>query len=244
MPNYRLLMRETLAVNQSYTLSKNHSQHLCKVLRLKEGESLFVFNADSGEFSATIMEASPKATVIETHHLIYPAPKKPACYLHVAQVISRGDRMDYSIQKSTELGVHEITPIISERCGVHLSNERMKNRMDHWEGVIESAVQQCGRIDGVRLNHPIHLEKWLDQKKEGLCLAALVSSQENPIKSLQFAPSHVLVLIGSEGGFSLEEELLMKEKGWLAWQLGPRVLRTETAAVVALTLLQDHFGDF
>ena len=244
MPNYRLLIPEKIVVNQTISLSKNHSQHLCKVLRLKEGEMIAVFNQSSGEFSATLIDANPKTAVIQIHNQICPALIKPSCHFHLAQVISRGDRMDYSIQKATELGVHEITPLISERCGVQLSKERQANRIEHWQGVIESAVQQCGRIDIPLLHQPMSLENWLEEKKEGLYLAALVSSQNNPIKNIHPTPSRITVLIGPEGGFSLAEECMMKEKGMLAWQIGPRVLRTETAAVVALTLLQHYFGDF
>jgi 16S rRNA (uracil1498-N3)-methyltransferase len=244
MPNYRLLVREAIHAHQTITLSKEHSQHMCKVLRLKEEELLSVFNPDLGEFSARLVDANPKSAVIQIQTQTHLAPKKPNCHLHLAQVISRGDRMDYSIQKATELGVHEITPIISERCGVQLSKERQANRMEHWQGVIESAVQQCGRIDLPLLHKPMNLEAWLNEKKEGLYLAALVSSKENPIKNIQQAPPRITVLIGPEGGFSLQEEQMMKEKGLLAWQIGPRVLRTETAAVVALTLLQHYFGDY
>jgi 16S rRNA (uracil1498-N3)-methyltransferase len=244
MPNYRLLVREAIQAHQTITLSKEHSQHMCKVLRLKEDELLSVFNPDLGEFSARLVEANPKAAVIQIQNQTHLAPKKPDCHLHLAQVISRGDRMDYSIQKATELGVHEITPIISERCGVQLSKERQANRMEHWQGVIESAVQQCGRIDLPLLHKPMILEDWLNEKKEGLYLAALVSSKENPIKNVQQTPSRITVLIGPEGGFSLQEEHMMKEKDLLAWQIGPRVLRTETATVVALTLLQHYFGDY
>jgi 16S rRNA (uracil1498-N3)-methyltransferase len=244
MPNYRLLVTEPIHANQSMTLSKNHSQHICKVLRLKEGEALSVFHPDYGEHAAELIEANAKAAVIHVNEQLRPAPEKPACHLHLAQVVSRGDRMDYAIQKATELGVHEITPIISKRCNVQLSKERFQKRMQHWQGVIDSAVQQCGRIDTPKLNEPIHLEKWLAQKLEGLCLAALVNTKNNPVKMIQEKPSKITILIGSEGGFASEEESLVIENGLLAWQLGPRVLRTETASVVALTLLQHQFGDF
>lgn len=244
MPNYRLLIDEPINIDKNITLSKNHSQHICKVLRLKQDDMISVFHPDYGEFSAKLLDANPKAAVIQIQQQIKNKAERPACHLHLAQVISRGDRMDYSIQKATELGVHEITPILSKRCGVQLPKERLLKRMHHWQGVIESAVQQCGRIDTPKLNSPIQLDKWLSQDHAGVCLAALVNTQNNALDTIKTKPNNITVLIGPEGGFAPEEEQLMQDHGILAWQLGPRVLRTETAGVVALTLLQSRFGDF
>jgi len=244
MPNYRLLVAEPIITHNNLTLSKNHSQHLCKVLRLKEGEVISVFHPDYGEFTAELIEAHTKAAIIHIKDQIHPAPQKPKCHLHLAQCISRGDRMDYAIQKATELGVHEITPIYANRCGKPLPKERIQKRLQHWQGIIDSAVQQCGRIDSPKLNEPLSLDAWLDQNKNELALAALVSSKNDALKNIQSKPNSVSILIGPEGGFTPEEETLLQNKGTLAWQLGPRVLRTETASVVALTLLQTQFGDF
>lgn len=244
MPNYRLLVNDCIQSDSHITLDKNHSQHICKVLRLKSGDEISVFNSMDGEYLATIIDDNPKAALIQVSKQIHPAPIKPKCYLHLGQVISRGDRMDYSIQKATELGVHEITPILSQRCGVQIAKERLIKRMQHWQGVIDSAVQQCGRLDTPKLNNPITLDQWITQQHPGLCLAALVNSDNNPIQEVKDKPSQVNILIGPEGGFTEQEEALMKEHTFLAWQLGPRVLRTETAGVVALTLLQNQFGDF
>jgi 16S rRNA (uracil1498-N3)-methyltransferase len=244
MPNYRLLIDEPIVTNKNITLSKSHSQHICKVLRLKQDDIISVFHPDYGEFSAKLLDANPKAAVVQIQQLIKNKAEQPACHLHLAQVISRGDRMDYSIQKATELGVHEITPILSKRCGVQLPKERLLKRMQHWQGVILSAVQQCGRINIPKLNPPIQLNTWLAQNHTGVCLAALVNTQNNALNTIKKTPDNITVLIGPEGGFAPEEEQLMQENSILAWQLGPRVLRTETAGVVALTLLQNQFGDF
>ena len=244
MPNYRFLLDQPCQTGDQITLNKTLSQHICKVLRLTTHDKLSVFHPEYGEFNAQLLEANHKHALITIQHQIKPKPMPPTHHLHLAQVISRGERMDFSIQKATELGVDEITPIISKRCGVQLSKERLQKRMLHWQGVIESAVQQCGRIDVPHLNDPIALNHWLAQPRQGDCFAAMINPNQNKKPNFNNLESPITVIIGPEGGFTPEEEQHMLSHQVKPWQLGPRVLRTETAGIVALTLLQYHIGDF
>jgi 16S rRNA (uracil1498-N3)-methyltransferase len=238
-------MPEPIAVEQQHTLTPNQSQHICKVLRLQVGDQVRVFHPDCGEYQASIIEAQPKHTIVEIQQQIKAPPSPPPCAIHLGQVISRGDRMDYSLQKATELGVTAITPLTSIRCGVKLSPERMAKRMAHWQGVIESAVQQCGRIDVPALHQPCSTLNWVQKQQSDVCLAAVVdpSQHPDPLSIIEHASS-ASILIGPEGGFTSEEQGAILKTHFQAWQLGPRVLRTETAGVVALALLQARFGDF
>ncbi|TVP93679.1 MAG: 16S rRNA (uracil(1498)-N(3))-methyltransferase, partial [Pseudomonadaceae bacterium] len=162
--------------------------------------------------------------------------------VHLGQAMSRGERMDWAIQKAVELGVNAITPLFTERCEVKLQGERADKRQAHWQQVAISACEQCGRSQVPVVHPPQALADWLAQLDCELKLV-LHHRTEQPLASLQ-KPASLGLLIGPEGGLSSEEIQRTEASGFQAVRLGPRVLRTETAPIVALSLAQQLWGDF
>ncbi len=152
--------------------------------------------------------------------------------------------MDYAVQKSTEMGVTEITPLSSERCELKLSGDRADKRVQHWQQVAISAAEQCGRAS-VPTIHPImSVEDWVKQQSgQGLSLVLHHRDQQH-LSEIQTTPEHVNILIGPEGGLSNSEIDKATSAGFIPSTFGPRVLRTETAPVACLSLLQWLWGDY
>ena len=161
--------------------------------------------------------------------------------IHLGQVLSGGERMDWAIQKATELGASQISPIVSARCEVRLKDERADKRMAHWRQIAISACEQCGRSSLPQINPPITLEQWLEQVEADLKL--VLHPVAEPWASHP-QPASLAMLIGPEGGLSEDEVQQAMARGFHAARLGPRVLRTETAPVVALSVAQQLWGDF
>ena len=161
--------------------------------------------------------------------------------IHLGQGLSRGERMDWAIQKATELGVTEITPIMSERCEVRLKDERADKRLAHWRQVAISACEQCGRSRVPVIHPPVLLSDWIKTTEADLKLVLHPVSE--PLAS-HAKPSRLAFLIGPEGGLTDNEIDLAQAAGYQPARLGPRVLRTETAPVVALAVAQQLWGDF
>ena len=151
--------------------------------------------------------------------------------------------MDYTIQKSVELGVNKITPIFTERCNVKLKGKRLESKVNHWKNVITSACEQCGRNFVPKIDSPINLDNWLIQERFGCCLT-LYHASELSFKDLKKSPTNYTILVGPEGGLTQIEVKLSEKYGFIPIKLGPRTLRTETAALVAISILQSKWGDF
>lgn len=231
-----------LAADQVVELDPNAANHIAKVLRMKAGDALQLFNGDGFFYPARIIEASKKSVLAQTQDAIE-SESESSLHTHLGQVISRGDRMDYAIQKATELGVNEITPLFSARCEVKLNKERQQKRQVHWQQVAIHAAEQCGRACIPIIHPPQQVEEWSNGKSEsGLALVLHHRAAQN-LNALP-VPSRVSLLIGPEGGLSAEEIDSTLSKGFLACTFGRRVLRTETAPVTSLSVLQWLWGDF
>jgi 16S rRNA (uracil1498-N3)-methyltransferase len=162
--------------------------------------------------------------------------------LHLGQVISRGEKMEFTIQKSIELGVNTITPLFSERCGVKLDGERLEKKLQQWQKIAIAACEQCGRNRIPEIRPAMQLEAWCNEQDDSLKLN-LHPRASHSINTLPLPVSHVRLLIGPEGGLSAEEIAMTSGYGFTDILLGPRVLRTETTALTAITALQVRFGD-
>lgn len=237
----RIYYPHPLTSSALITLDESASRHLLTVLRLKIGESLQIFNGAGAAYSAKLQACQKKLAVIAVGEFINGERESPLA-IHLGQVISRGERMDFSVQKSVELGVHQITPLFSERCGVHLSAERAKNRVQHWQGIAISASEQSGRCRVSTVNQPQSLTHFLAQTSGHRFICSPFDSPQI-LPKLSGPITQITLLIGPEGGFSPQEILQAQQAGFYSLSLGPRILRTETAAVVAMTLLQSHWGD-
>ncbi|MDQ3775890.1 MAG: 16S rRNA (uracil(1498)-N(3))-methyltransferase [Pseudomonadota bacterium] len=215
--------------------------HLGRVLRLGPGADLLLFNGEGGEWQAIIevLERGRVGVRVGSHR---PGHRESPLHLTLAQGISRGERMDYTLQKAVELGVSRIVPIASERSVVRLSAERGERRAQHWAKVVQAASEQCGRTRVPRLLRVATMDEWLSGVVPGLKL--LLIRKEGACRLSELAPDpSITLLIGPEGGFAAEEATAAERAGYRALRLGPRVLRTETAAVAALCALQALWGD-
>lgn len=222
-----------------HSLPEASAHYISRVLRLGTGVAVQLFDGSGTEYRGTLAEVGKKqVTVMLTEQLAGLA--ESSLRIHLGQGLSRGERMDWAIQKATELGVAEITPIVSERCEVRLKDERADKRLAHWRQIAISACEQCGRSVLPIINPPAQLQDWL--KVEASLKLVLhpvadsLATHEPPV-SLAF-------LIGPEGGLNDNEVDSAREAGFKAARLGPRVLRTETAPVVALSVAQQLWGDF
>jgi 16S rRNA (uracil1498-N3)-methyltransferase len=236
----RLYTQKQLATDHSVVLTGDSAHYLGKVLRAKVGYNVTLFNGIDGEFLGEIVQVNRHDVHV---HLSESVARQTdtALPVHIGLGLSRGERMDYAIQKATELGVHAITPLFTEHSEVRLNSERADKRSNHWQKVAISASEQCGRCTVPEIHHPATLTDWVQQVPVGQGYL-LDHTGEAGFRGL--APQQVFLLIGPEGGISATEKALALAAGFSCVRLGPRILRTETAPVVALTALQLQWGDF
>ena len=239
----RIYQAIALSVGAEITLDALATHHLLHVLRAKVGDPVTIFNGAGGEFAATIAQVSKKTVLCQLTHFSARDAESPV-RLCLAQGIARGEKMDYIIQKAVELGVHQIVPLLTQRATVKLSCERREKRWQHWQAIIISACEQCGRNRLPELLPPQTLAQWLAQTtlEQGFILLPS-ASQKLSDYSLSSTMGTIGLLVGSEGGFTTAEIQLAGEHQFAPLNLGPRILRTETAALAALTALQYQFGD-
>lgn len=236
----RMYVSLPLADHQRLTLDDECAHYLRTVLRLRRGAELVVFNGRGGEYPATVAEAHRDGVSIELGAQVA-VERESNLQTHLGLGISRSERMDLAIQKAVELGVSRLTPLITERCVVHLDEDRKAQRLRHWEGVVRSACEQCGRNRLPVVMEPVELDTWIGSQ-QGLRLILHPHGGAN-LRDLQPPAGTVTLLAGPEGGFSEMESTLAIEAGFTPLRLGPRVLRTETAALAALASIQTVWGD-
>lgn len=237
----RIYFPDALVIDTRVSIPKEASKHLLTVLRLKDQHPIILFNGDGNEYSATLHIEGKREAYAQIDTQLAINVESPLA-IHLGQGISKGERMDFVLQKSVELGVTEITPIITERCPIKLNAERWQKKQQHWHKIITSACEQCGRNTLPTLHPAIPLYEWLAQSTQQLRVT-LHPKAEQTMQALRPTPYGFRLLIGPEGGLSDAEIYQSSETGFHQALLGPRVLRTETAALAAITVLQSHFGD-
>lgn len=230
--------------DEQITLSEPASHHVSVVLRMTQGEPLILFRGDNREFLATIQAIQKKKVIVSVDEVRVVNRESP-CLIHLAQAISKGDRMEFVVQKATELGVSTITPIISTRCNVKLNDERLSKKQMQWQSVAIGACEQSGRNQVPIINSALLLDVFLQQCQTNarFILHPHVDAQVSPWRSIQ-PPSEISLMIGPEGGFTQEEVELAMSQGFRAICLGPRILRTETAAIAAISVLQSFYENW
>ncbi|MBL3601582.1 MAG: 16S rRNA (uracil(1498)-N(3))-methyltransferase [gamma proteobacterium endosymbiont of Lamellibrachia anaximandri] len=238
----RIFTHQDLADTGSVTLEKEPSHHLSQVLRLKPGGDLVLFNGNGNEYAARLLTCQKNAVEAELTHCLRHEPPPPL-HIYLTIGISRGERMDFALQKSVELGVAEIQPVFSERCVVKLDDKRLVRRMDHWQKIIIGACEQSGRCHIPILHKPVGYSSAIENSSAGL---RLLLDHRSDLTLTDFpAPNEgVQILVGPEGGLSNAEREIAKEKEFTGIRLGPRVLRTETAPLAAISAMQILWGDF
>ena len=237
----RLYHPETIQSLGTLALSDDAAGHIGRVLRMKEGQEVLLFDGSGYEFPATITSVGKKNVDVDIREKIAASIESPLD-LHLGQVISRGDKMEFTIQKSVELGVNTITPLISERCGVKLDAKRFEKKLQQWQKIAISACEQCGRNTIPVIRPIMSLEEWCAEPSDALKLN-LHPRAKYSINTLPEPVQKVRLLIGPEGGLSAQEIEMTEQYQFEETLLGPRVLRTETAALTAITALQVRFGD-
>ncbi|MFI4938091.1 MAG: 16S rRNA (uracil(1498)-N(3))-methyltransferase [Candidatus Berkiellales bacterium] len=235
----RIYYPHPLVENNVLSLDKTACHYLTTVLRLTDNDEIILFNGQGGEYLAKIKMFKKN---VEVHVLSFrnkdlrsPVP------MHLGQSLVRGDRMDAVIQKATELGVNTITPLISANCQVKLVEARSQKRLQHWQNIAISACEQCGRTELPIIHPPTLLNDWTNQSFLGISLLLEPESQ-TALKNIS-PPSAIRLAIGPESGWQKEEVTSLVSQHFVACHLGPRILRTETASLVALSILQAQFGD-
>ncbi|OQX38082.1 MAG: 16S rRNA (uracil(1498)-N(3))-methyltransferase [Oceanospirillales bacterium LUC14_002_19_P2] len=241
MRNPRIYTPQALCADTTIILTDSAANHVGKVLRMRPGEPLTLFNGEGGSWQAEVHLVSKKLVEVRTLEQLEGGNESPL-RIELGQSLSRGERMDYAIQKATELGVTDITLLFSERCEVKLSSERQEKRLNHWQQVAISACQQCGRNRVPTIHAPVSLDTWLDNRQTDLNFV-LHHRTEKQLKGFE-RPQSVSLLIGPEGGLTTTEIEQAQDRGFHPLALGPRVMRTETAPVAAAAVLQYLWGDW
>ncbi len=240
----RVYVDEPLAPDSRVTLSGSAANHIRRVLRLAPGDALTVFDGRGGEYDARI-DGLRKDTVLIAVGPHHPVERESPIAITLAQGVSRGERMDLVVQKATELGVHRILPVLTERAVVRLGREQSGAKLRHWRAVAVGACEQCGRNRVPEIASPLALPDLLrtavahDPQEARMMLSPAGPSR---IRDLHDSRG-VILLIGPEGGLSELEQRAATDAGFRALSLGPRVLRTETAAIAAIAALQQQLGD-
>ena len=246
MRNPRIYQDQPLKVGNTVQLNADAFGHTIRVLRLNNGDMLTLFNGQlqdgkSCEYHGELVNVSKKSADILLTKCQFQENESPL-NIHLGQGIARGERMDFTLQKSVELGVNTITPLFTERCGVKLSGERLAKRREQWQKIVISACEQSGRCIVPIVAEPISLIQWMTQQTSALKLNLHPRAQHS-IMTLPTENQRVRLLIGPEGGLSDEEIAQASKANFVDVLLGPRVLRTETAALTAISALQCRFGD-
>lgn len=235
----RFFIETELTVGSTIQLTESVFHHWVRVLRAQLQEQATLFNGKGGEYLATLTEINKKNASVTIENF-NPANRNAPFKAVLGQVMSKGDRMDYAIQKATELGVSQIQLLTSERCEMRLKYDRDQKKLDHWQAVAISACEQCGLNLVPEVLAPISLNEWLSSSElpHSKFVLAPEKEQKDVLAGIQ---PELALLIGPEGGLSENEITQANQAGFMNWCIGDRVLRTETAPVVALSILNYRF---
>ena len=242
MRNIRIFTDTPLAVSARVMLSQEASHHLLRVLRCRRNDDITLFNGHGGSYRGRIISGSTREVEVEILGF-EPDTSEPALFITLGLGISRSLQMDYAIQKSVELGVSAIVPLFTERSNVKLDQKRAETRLKHWEKIITHACEQSGRNTLPELSAPRPLHEWVSNDRNTARFLLAPAARQTLAGFNRINNPEVSILIGSEGGLTEAEQNSAEKMGYIPIRLGPRTLRTETAAVAAITALQVLWGD-
>ena len=239
MPRFHVPL--PLALQDAFRLPENTVRHI-QVLRLNAGDAVILFNGTGSDFDAVLEEVGRRHALCRIIAQRQPENESPL-RITLAQAVSSAEHMDYTIQKSVELGVARIQPVISTRSAARLSAERTEKRTRRWQDIAISACEQSGRSIIPEVLPPLPFAEYLRQAHTGLRLIASLNRAQT-LAAIAPQPEKAVLLAGPEGGWTAEEEAAAAAAGFTAISLGPRVLRTETAASAAIAAMQALWGDW
>jgi 16S rRNA (uracil1498-N3)-methyltransferase len=237
----RVHVEQPLAAGKAANLAGTAANHIARVLRLREGDALTLFDGRGGEYAAHITGIRKETVQVDVQEH-RPIERESALDLTLVQGVSRGERMDWVMQKATELGVRRIVPVLTERTVVRLDDKQGERKVQHWRAIVIAACEQCGRNRVPEVAVPLAFHAALRTLDADTTRVLLSPAGTLRVRDLP-RPAKVTLLIGPEGGLSENEEHAAVAAGFRQVQLGPRILRTETAALAALAALQHDFGD-
>ena len=244
MSQTRLFSPAPLRPDCRFTLDAGQARYLTRALRLRAGEKLTVFDGSGGEYQATIVQIDKGGVEIQTGVLLNSSTES-SLQIRLLQGLSKGDRMDTVVQKATELGVQRISPLLTDHSVVKLDGERAIRRREHWQKIAQSACEQCGRNILPTIDEVIALNNWFDRARDDTSTRLIFSPQASrPLSAAERPDAGLTLLIGPEGGFSRAEYECAAAAGFSDVSLGPRVLRTETATLAAISVAQVLWGDY
>jgi len=239
----RLFSPVPLKPHCRFTLGNSQARYLARALRLRPGDTLTLFDGSGGEYGAEILRVEKNAVEVETG-AFSGRSSESELPIRLVQGVSKGGRMDTVVQKATELGVQEISPILSKYSVLRLDEEKAARRRDHWQGIAQSACEQCGRNVVPAIDQVKPINAWHEtNRSEPATRLILMADAPATISSVSHPASGITLLIGPEGGFSDAEQTQAMSNGFVPVSLGPRILRTETAAIAAVTAVQTLWGD-
>jgi 16S rRNA (uracil1498-N3)-methyltransferase len=229
------------------SLTGKEANHIRNVLRMKQGDTLNVMDGKGNLFEASIEGIHHKGVEVKIIKTL-PAYSSSPIQIHLAQAMIKSRPMDLIIQKATELGVSSITPFFSERTNISIKSEHLSRKMVHWEGIMKAACKQSGRAGLPILNPPLAFEKAIKdaQRQETLNILLWEAEKEKDLRSLvrtREKLSHVTAMVGPEGGFTRKEISLAMDRGFFIVSLGSRILRSDTAVITLISVLQYEWGD-
>lgn len=245
MRSIRLFADLPLEPGRSAALPDDAAAHAVRVLRLRAGDAITLFNGDGHEYPARLVSASARELRAEVVSRQSPT-REPPLRVALIQALARGEKMDWIVQKATELGAERIVPVTTERSEVKLDAARGEKRLEHWRAVVIAACEQCGRNALPRIEAPVDLSAWLEANATPGPAARWMLHPEAATRprDVQASPSMTLELaIGPEGGFGETDLTALRAHGFRELALGPRILRTETAGIAVLAALQALYGD-
>ncbi len=237
----RIYVDLTLEPDLQLSLPLSATHHISNVLRKRIGQRISLFNGLGGSYLAEIVSISKRQ--VEVRLLAFREERRESrLHLTLAQGVSRSQHMDYTLQKAVELGVSRIVPLISEFGNVHLEDQGAEKKLLHWKKIVISACEQCGRNFIPELLSPIPLAQWLEADSNKVKLL-LHPDASRGLSTIEMLGESLSILSGAEGGFSEIEVESALASDYVAIELGPRVLRTETAAIAAISICQSRWGD-
>lgn len=242
MATTRIYVDADLTNGKTFELPETAGHHVARVLRMRISDPLILFNGLGGEYGAKILSIHKSSVKVEVS-FFSDIERESSLHIKLGQALSKGEKMDFTIQKAVELGVSSIVPLITSYSNVRLDEKRLQKKHEHWQKVIISACEQCGRNRIPELSPAMKLDHWLRNDQAELKLI-LVPDADQTLSDLNTKPQTISLIIGPEGGLSRSEIRDLENNNYSAIQLGPRILRTETAALATIAALQNQLGNY
>ena len=242
MATTRIYVDLDLTTGETFELPEAAGHHVARVLRMKIDDSLILFNGQGGEYNSQIPSLHKSKVQVEIISFD-DIERESSIQIELFQGLSKGEKMDFTIQKAVELGVNKIVPLITTYSNVKLDPKRLEKKLEHWRKVIISACEQCGRNKIPELGNVTKLDDGITESEADLKLI-LAPDAEETLSNLTDKPETISIVIGPEGGLSRSEIESLTKNGYIGIQLGSRILRTETAALATIAALQNQLGDY